>query len=514
MDRQTQLCLIAFSLLAIFFSATNSFATSGRGNTLNSNCEPNGVQPFTGDCSLCHVADRSIITKAMEAYNGGVTSRINYFCPAPEPPPCTDNDDDTYAVEGGDCGPVDCNDGNPAIHPDAVEIPNNGIDEDCSGNDLVDPTLLDIDRDGYTPAAGDCDDEDPAINPGAVENCTDTWDNDCDGLIDTLDPDAVGCPPDCVDNDGDKFAVEGGVCGPVDCNDSDPAINPGAVDIPNNGIDENCSGSDSVDASILDNDGDGFSVTAGDCDDEDPAINPGAVDIPNNGIDEDCSGSDLVDVTILDNDGDGYTPAAGDCDDTDGTVHPEGIELCGDGVDNDCDGMVDTQDPDAIDCPVACTDNDGDNYAIEGGDCGPIDCDDRNADIKPGAVELCDDLIDNDCDQLIDEGCDPSCPDNDNDGYQDAGCGGADCDDTDANLNPAAQEICGNGIDENCNGTSDDVCTAEVIPDERVILPVVDDDDEYGRFRNRFRRYNHDRDEDDHGRSSRFRFRDRDHDDD
>jgi len=385
---------------------------------------------------------------------------VCYFCPDdPACQPCTDADNDTFAVEGGSCGPVDCNDNNPAINPDAAEIPNNGIDDDCSGGDLVDPDLLDTDLDGYTPADGDCDDDDPAIHPGAAENCTDTIDNDCDDLVDDQDPDAVGCPPDCADSDGDNFAIDGGACGPVDCDDTDPAINPQAADIPNNGIDEDCDGSDAVDLSLLDNDGDQFTVAAGDCNDSDPTINPAAEDIPNNGIDEDCNGSDAGDVIIVDNDGDGFTLADGDCDDNDGAVNPNAVELCTDGVDNDCDGLIDTQDPGATDCPPACTDNDSDNYAVEGGDCGPVDCDDWNADMSPGAVEICDDLIDNDCDQLTDEGCDPSCPDNDDDGYLDAGCGGADCDDTDATINPETAEVCGNGIDENCNGDSDDICT-------------------------------------------------------
>ena len=281
MKRKILCCIVAVAGV-LMLSATNGFSFGSYGDDVNAICSP--ATPYSGDCALCHTGSKGNPTTARNAYSAGGTTLTDFFCPST--PACTDNDGDTFAADGGDCGPVDCND------------------------------------------------NDAAINPGAAENCTDNFDNDCDGLIDSADSNAVGCPAPCTDADGDGYAIEGGTCGPVDCNDNDAAINPSAADIPNNGIDENCSGSDSVDPTRIDNDGDGYTPGQGDCNDNNPAINPGAVDVPNNGIDENCDGFDSVDGRIVDNDGDGFTPATGDCDDTDSAINPEAVEICTDGIDN------------------------------------------------------------------------------------------------------------------------------------------------------------------------------------
>jgi hypothetical protein len=86
----------------------------------------------------------------------------------------------------------------------------------------------------------------------------------------------------------------------------------------------------------IDGDHDGFAAGA-DCNDDNPAIHPGAVDIPEDGVDEDCSGSDAL---ILDRDGDGF-PIPQDCNDTNAKIHPGAIEVRGNKVDENCDGKAD-----------------------------------------------------------------------------------------------------------------------------------------------------------------------------
>jgi hypothetical protein len=100
---------------------------------------------------------------------------------------------------------------------------------------------------------------------------------------------------------------------------------------------------------------------------------------------------------VKDGDGDGKDPlvAEGDCNDHDALVKPGATEDTTNFHDDDCDGLADE---DASNNPKNDTaDRDGDGVTIAAGD-----CDDNNAMVKKGAAEICGDGLDNDCDGVAD----------------------------------------------------------------------------------------------------------------
>ena len=233
----------------------------------------------------------------------------------------------------------------------------------------------------------------------------------------------AGCPPvvpelDC-DRDQDGHLAQG-ECGGADCDDADAAVHPGADELCDL-LDRDCDGLadvDSVDAPTwwTDADADGYGDEQGplvaceqpagsadnaeDCDDGDADVGPPRGGYPD--LDEDLFGDSSADgwMTTCDSDPP-LSTNDNDCDDTDPAVHPGADEACN-GVDDDCDGEVDEA--------TWWRDSDGDGYGADPTthDCDPgdgwadndSDCDDGDAAVHPGAEEICANGLDDDCDGL------------------------------------------------------------------------------------------------------------------
>jgi hypothetical protein len=110
----------------------------------------------------------------------------------------------------------DCLDTDASVKPSASENLSNRLDDDCDGyadNDVkgAKPSdTQDLDGDGHTLAMGDCDDRADADHltlaksrhPGAAEICDNGIDEDCDGLADNgaaCDPNGTQKPPLTLD---------------------------------------------------------------------------------------------------------------------------------------------------------------------------------------------------------------------------------------------------------------------------------------------------------------------------
>ena len=322
------------------------------------------------------------------------------------------------------------------------------LDHNCDGRDDIEAGLTtlvfdDGDGDGFGsgvayhqcgPArvgqadrGGDCEDQDPRINPGAIEVC-DGIDNDCNGQIDEAAPPA------------DTRCLFRGVCVGTTPTCQGEAGWTCIIASPDYEEEEtSCDG--------LDNDCDGLI--------DENIRRPCGVDI---GV---CTTGESVCVA----------GRFGACSGIQGVLPTDdesSIGLC-DGLDNDCDGQIDEgcecQDGERILCGSnvgACQEGE---RVCQGGRYGP--CDGQGP-----RVEFCDpQFIDHDCDGRDDIQAGLTTlvyDDQDGDGFGGGEayhqCGparegqsarGGDCRDLEPAINPAAPEIC-DGLDNNCNRTVDE----------------------------------------------------------
>lgn len=295
---------------------------------------------------------------------------------------CDDRDPDVHPGAADGCGGLDDDcDGLVDEVPDVEWY--RDVDNDGYGNPAV-LVLSCAGPDGYVADGSDCHDGEPDVHPEAVEACNGV-DDDCDSLLDDDDPDSGTWYADADwDGYGDPaeivhacIAPAGHVADATDCDDTDPNLGPWTmlyVDADGDGHGEQgegwpgCLGEaggapsvddcDDTDARyhekaqlFVDADGDGYgtgvavpgcvgwpgySIVAGDCDDTDAAYSSQTSGY----LDADGDGWGAGAASTVCAGRPGTSTLAGDCDDTDPATHPGVIEVCGDGSDNDCDASA------------------------------------------------------------------------------------------------------------------------------------------------------------------------------
>ncbi len=213
---------------------------------------PSGYVAYGGDCDDTDAA-----------YNPGATET----CTDPEDFNCDGSVAYADADSDGWAACEECDDSDATVNPSATEVCN-GIDDDCDGDidtGATDATTwyTDADDDAYgddatatlacdmpagsSAVGGDCDESDASINPGAAEVC-DGVDQDCNGTAD----DGLATSTWYADADADTYGdlstsytgcaqPTGYVSDSDDCDDTDAAVNPAAVETCN-GIDDDCNG--------------------------------------------------------------------------------------------------------------------------------------------------------------------------------------------------------------------------------------------------------------------------------
>ncbi len=241
----------------------------------------------------------------------------------------------------------------------------------------------------------------------AVSGCAPNTKDSAPSVDVDADGDGVPQGDDCDDTDIERGDIRDdadcdGARTEVDCDPDDPAVG----DITD---DADCDGA----------------FTATDCDDSDTSLGSRLEDADCDGIltAEDCDDTDER-MPRLDADCDGLL-MADDCDDTDPTAHARS-------EDADCDGVLAADD---------CYDNDRWSTTVaEDQDCDGVETADDCDDTDPTSHTRAEDA---DCD-----------------GYNRAD----DCDDGSTAVHPGMAEVCGDDVDENCDGVAEPCLSYDAAP--------------------------------------------------
>jgi hypothetical protein len=298
-----------------------------------------------------------------------------------------------------------------------------------------------------------------AMNAGQADADKDGVGNACDNCPALANPDqadsdnnGVGNLCEDSDRDGDGYPAS------VDCNDQNPAVHPGALEVCN-GVDDNCNGAIDENLGTLEcGTGICYRVVSACVNGQMNVCTPGSPSTETcNGLDDDCDGP--VDETLgtLSCGTGACAQTVNSCVNGQPNVCTPGspsIETCN-GVDDDCDGVVD-EDLGSLSCGTgACARTIDSCLNGQPNVCTPG---------TPG-TEICNN-IDDDCDGAIDEDFDL-----DLDGF--TTCNG-DCNDGAATTYPGAPEFC-NGADDNCNLVADE---GFLDSDGDAVADCVDPDDD------------------------------------